>query len=117
MRKYRKNETIVEAMQWDGRNANDIVEWAQGGWERPAFQRDASGGIWIKQKIFPDEPLRCLWFLMIPTPDGEMEASPGDWIIKRKGGELYPCKPEIFAKTYESVEASTPKAAAKRRST
>jgi len=90
-------------MQWDGKNANAIVDWAQGGWEKPLFRRDESGGIWIKQKVFPDEPLRCLWFLMIPTLEGEMEASPGDWIIKGVKGEFYPCKPDIFAETYEAV--------------
>jgi hypothetical protein len=31
-------------------------------------------------------------------------ASPGDWIIKGVKGEYYPCKPDIFAATYEEVE-------------
>ena len=30
-----------------------------------------------------------------------MIASPGDWGIKGVRGELYPCKPDIFAATYE----------------
>jgi hypothetical protein len=42
--------------------------------------------------------------LKIPTLEGEMMASIGDWIIKGVNGELYPCKPDIFAKTYEKVE-------------
>lgn len=40
---------------------------------------------------------------MIPTLEGNMEASPGDWIIKGIAGEFYPCKPEIFANSYEEV--------------
>lgn len=39
--------------------------------------------------------------LLIHTPEGTMTASPGDWIIKGIKGEFYPCKPDIFAATYE----------------
>lgn len=35
-----------------------------------------------------------------------MEARPGDWIIKGIRGELYPCKPDVFEKTYEIVEGN-----------
>lgn len=41
----------------------------------------------------------------IPTLEGTMMASPGDWIICGVQGELYPCKPDIFAATYEEVDA------------
>jgi hypothetical protein len=41
--------------------------------------------------------------LMILTLEGEMEARPGDWIIKGIQDEFYPCKPEIFEATYEPV--------------
>jgi hypothetical protein len=41
--------------------------------------------------------------LIIPTLEGEMIASPGDWIIKGVNGEYYPCKPNIFVKTYDQV--------------
>ena len=40
----------------------------------------------------------------IPTLEGSMIASEGDWIIKGVNGEFYPCKPDIFEKTYELVE-------------
>lgn len=42
--------------------------------------------------------------LQIETLEGTMTANPGDWIIKGVNGELYPCKPDIFAKTYEPAE-------------
>lgn len=45
--------------------------------------------------------------LVIHTWEGDMRASAGDWIITGTAGELYPCKPEIFAETYEPVEAET----------
>ena len=42
--------------------------------------------------------------LLIKTLEGTMEARPGDWIIRGVNGELSPCKPDIFAKTYEPAE-------------
>lgn len=42
--------------------------------------------------------------LRIATLEGTMKVSPGDWIIRGVNGELYPCKPDIFEKTYEQVE-------------
>lgn len=39
--------------------------------------------------------------LAIQTLEGVMTAQPGDWIIKGVKGEFYPCKPDIFAATYE----------------
>lgn len=39
--------------------------------------------------------------VLIKTLEGTMEARPGDWIIRGVKGELYPCKPDIFAVTYE----------------
>ena len=41
--------------------------------------------------------------VLIDTLEGVMEARPGDYIIRGVNGELYPCKPGIFAKTYEAV--------------
>lgn len=39
----------------------------------------------------------------ILTLKGEMTANLGDWIIKGVNGEFYPCKPDIFDKTYENI--------------
>jgi hypothetical protein len=44
-------------------------------------------------------------YIAIPTLEGVMAARPGDFIIKGVNGEFYPCKPDIFAKTYEEVQA------------
>ena len=41
---------------------------------------------------------------VISTLEGTMTAGNGDWIIRGVAGELYPCKPDIFATTYEVVE-------------
>lgn len=40
----------------------------------------------------------------IETLEGTMHASPGDWIITGLRGEQYPCKPDIFEKSYERVD-------------
>ncbi|WIA96438.1 hypothetical protein [Curtobacterium sp. MCBA15_004] len=42
-------------------------------------------------------------FIEIETLEGVMTASPGDWVIRGVQGEFYPCKPDIFAETYEAV--------------
>lgn len=41
---------------------------------------------------------------IIHTLEGDMKAEPGDWIITGVNGEQYPCKPDIFEKTYEKVD-------------
>ncbi|WP_342480024.1 hypothetical protein NST07_20455 [Paenibacillus sp. FSL L8-0340] len=42
--------------------------------------------------------------MKIETLEGVMTASPGDWIITGVNGEKYPCKPDIFKKTYSPVK-------------
>ena len=41
--------------------------------------------------------------MVISTLEGDMIASPGEWIITGVNGEQYPCKPDIFEKTYEPM--------------
>lgn len=91
---YRKKPVIVEAfLMTEGRfhsNA-DWPEWMHEAWnleddEQGSLIRDADGGI----SIF--------------TLEGPHKVGVGDWIIKGVAGELYPCKPDIFDRTYEKVE-------------
>jgi hypothetical protein len=42
--------------------------------------------------------------IIINTLEGDMKANVGDYIITGVNGEVYPCKPDIFEKTYEKVE-------------
>ena len=42
--------------------------------------------------------------IYIETLEGVMKANPGDWIIRGVRGELYPCKPDVFAATYEKAD-------------
>ena len=86
--KYRKKPVVIEAMQWVG-NYEEICEFVG-----KELTRDAT-------TLFQDgSPAN----LGIETLEGIMWASPSDWIIKGVNGEFYPCKPDIFEKTYEAVE-------------
>jgi len=79
MAKYRKKPVVIEAVQFKG-NFAEIEEFVGG---------DAE----FREGI-----------LFIATLEGPLKASPNDWIIKGVNGEFYPCKPDIFEKTYEAVE-------------
>jgi hypothetical protein len=85
--KYRKKPVVIEAVQWTGPNLNELRNWITGS-NLPTGVNSAYGD-----------------FLHIETLEGCMEASLGDYIIKGIKGEFYPCKPDIFAATYELVGA------------
>lgn len=96
IKKYRKRPVEIEAVQWDGsaESANQIVGWI--------FEADYTAQLWCTT-----EP--CSGYIedhviQIDTLEGKMQAVPGDYIIKGVQGEFYPCKPDIFAATYEEVE-------------
>jgi hypothetical protein len=83
VRKFRKKPVTIEAMQLtDAKSVLDIEDWINSG--------DVG---------FSTNP-PTLW---IDTLEGRMEASVGDWVIKGTEGEFYPCKNEIFIKTYQEV--------------
>jgi hypothetical protein len=79
--KYRKKPVVIEARQlhFDTSLQEDLREWC-GGFKGP------DGGVFIH------------------TLEGRMLAVTGDYIIKGVNGEFYPCKPNIFEKTYDLVE-------------
>lgn len=82
MAKYRKKTIVVDAFQW---LMDDVPEWITSAIRDDTINFDIRG-------------------MIISTPEGEMLASPGDYIIKGVNGELYPCKPDIFEQTYEKVK-------------
>ena len=82
--KFRKRPVVVKAVQW---------------FPDP----------WAKANHFVGtDPFGVEWKISceqgITTLEGFMMVSPGDWIITGVEGELYPCKPSIFEKTYEQLE-------------
>lgn len=92
MPQFRKKPVVIEAMQYTLEARDEIVAWC-------GAQGTAVGE---EGEVYELRNLR------IETLEGVMLASPGDWIIKGIKGEFYPCKPDIFAATYEP--ASTPAA-------
>lgn len=94
-KKYRKKPVVVEAMRMNGtaRNAAEVADWCSG--------IPTCGGFRAPGESIPREGE---WEVDIHTLEGIMTATPGDYIIRGVQGEFYPCKPDIFAKTYEEVD-------------
>lgn len=86
--KYRKKPVVIEAIQFTGNNCFEILKFM-----------GRANNIWEADLNPTDHPT-------IYTLEGDMSTSPGDWIIKGIKGEFYPCKPDIFALTYEPIEES-----------
>jgi hypothetical protein len=85
MPKFRKKPVVIEAVTWYGKYT-DGTEWPD--WFRDAVTTGRLG-------LLDDGRM------LIPTLEGEMTANIGDVVIRGVKGELYPCKPDIFAQTYE----------------
>lgn len=86
--KYRKKPVLIEAVLWNGVEVSEVTDWISKALQNEAITR------------YGDK-------VVIKTLEGDMIASPGDYIIKGVKGELYPCKPDIFESTYEMVEAES----------
>ena len=97
--KFRKKPVVIEAYQW---KESDALNLRGKGW--PQWLVDATrsneGEDQIVSQSFDG-------YATIKTLEGEMRADIGDWIIRGINGELYPCKPDIFAATYEPADATT----------
>lgn len=78
--KFRKKPVVIEAVRFIIVGQDWPTEWPYEKWHYSGNQ------------------------LVIPTLEGSMCADVGDWIIRGIKGEFYPCKPDIFAATYESAE-------------
>lgn len=80
MPKYRKKPVVIDAMEYTGENPSACQQFIG-----PNFDNTLN---------YPN----------IKTLEGTMAVSKGDFIIRGVAGEFYPCKPDIFWKTYEEVE-------------
>ena len=79
--KYRKKPVVVEAIQLTNKNLLEVKEWCNG-------------------ELVPNAETSG-YDLYISTLEGIMYADINDYIIQGVEGEFYPCKPDIFEKTYE----------------
>ena len=86
--KFRKRPVVIEAIHYGG---------------CPIEVRDVKAFVGNALSPFPppDAPAGTL---QIKTLEGWMNVSPGDFIIKGVAGEFYPCKPEIFYRTYDELK-------------
>ena len=92
---FRKKPVVISAIQWTGENLVDVIHFTDG---RPPNNKSSHAGMMWEQYV----DIVRKYGLKIFTMEGKMDASIGDWIIKGVKGEHYPCKPEIFALTYET---------------
>ena len=100
---FRKKPVLVQAMQFDGspESGEVIVAWAQDhGVEEVEFHPFLADHFKGDPKVYVAHPDP---YMRIKMLEGVMTASRGDWIICGVGGEFYPCKPDIFWATYETV--------------
>jgi len=106
MSKFRKKPVVIEAHQFGGTqsSADAIIAWA--GMEPHPNEQEIDYTVTDYSGTFRDRIERPEQFgpLLIHTLEGDMMAQEGDWIIKGVKGEFYPCKPDIFAATYEPVD-------------
>lgn len=93
--KYRKKPVVIEAMQFTNESKDRVFRWAGEIQQniQPAFTDNGDN---------TREPI-----LIIPTLEGEMICSIDDYLIKEPfptdWRKIYPCKADIFEKTYEPI--------------
>jgi hypothetical protein len=79
--RFRKKPVVIDAMRFEAvDDGSRVARWCGGSNESSPTAID------------------------ITTLEGVMRANVGDWIIRGVQGEFYPCKPDIFAETYEPAE-------------
>lgn len=88
MAKYRKKPVVIEAVQLTWANWNEVCDFVTPEYFMEGFNPNGDPNV---------------IGLKIKTLEGVMEAQQDDYIIKGVNGEFYPCKPDIFRKTYEEV--------------
>jgi hypothetical protein len=96
MNRYVKKPIAIEAVKWKGFNNNEIKDFAGDSVKIEVIREgDADNGI--------PPYVDC----SIETLEGVMKANVGDYIIKGVNGEFYPCKQDIFEKTYDKADDSS----------
>lgn len=91
MARFRKRPLEVDAVQYTGGNYDEIADFV------------GPECIYIAKSVVPATGLPIV---QIRTLEGHMKVSVGDWVIRGVKGEYYPCKPDVFTRTYDYVDAS-----------
>ena len=98
--KFKKKPVVIEAFQMTEARRQDNAEWPE--WLNVAWNKSQGEPGAVFPVDFPNSDGTDL--LVIHTLEGVHLVGFGDWIIQGIQGELYPCKPEIFEKTYDPVK-------------
>lgn len=98
---YRKKPIVIEAFQMTEERGTDNSEWPE--WLHSAWNYAPGllGSLYLEPGTGLEPPTRRF---LIGTLEGPLRVTWGDWIIRGIHHELYPCKPDVFAATYEAVE-------------
>lgn len=94
--RYRKKPVVIEVVKLEN-NKQSIIKAIE-------FVYNVGMETSVLGMDFEINKVRSDGGLIINTLEGNMLASFGDYIIKGVQGEFYPCKPGVFAETYELVE-------------
>jgi len=101
---FRKKPVVIQAVQLNQKNWGQICDLIP----KESFKNQ----VWVhphdnsEYSITPIpgfDPSELRLGVVIKTLEGDMLGIEGDWVIKGVNGEVYPCKPDIFEKTYETV--------------
>lgn len=83
--KYKKKPVIIDAFEFGAGVPENIEKWAVEA---------------VEKKIIEIVVEKEMTSLIVHTLEGNIKAAKGDYIIRGINGEIYPCKPDIFEKTY-----------------
>jgi hypothetical protein len=96
--KFTKKPLVIDAIQYNQLNRDELQDFVG----KKLHQELESETAYLAGKGPPQ------FSLLIETKEGIMKAMNGDWIIKEPfptgDRDFYPCKPDIFEKTYDKVE-------------
>ena len=100
--KFKKKQVVIDAIQFNGNSNTQEIEKFVGKELKSELESETA---YVAGKGAP------IFSLLIETKEGVMKAFRGDWIIKEPfptgDRDFYPCKDEIFQKTYEKIEETS----------
>jgi hypothetical protein len=103
MAKFRKIPVVIDAVQLTWPNWSEICEFVPKPWFVRGCYLDAEGKE-TKAGDLEAYGNSRIGLILQTLESQEFLAQENDWIIKGVNGEFYPCKPDIFAKTYEEEQ-------------
>ena len=98
MAKYRKKPVVIDAWKLNLQDTNGVIRLYE------MVNNVDLSTVHMVASTYVKDLVKDKGGLPIPTLEGVMLASDGDYIIKGVNGEYYPCKPDLFEKTYDALE-------------